>query len=196
MNKSGNDNRSVRNTKRRLTEGLLKLMEDKPINMISVKELTELVDVNRGTFYFHYNDTSDMLAQLENEFFCGFERVLDNIDIKKGEPAQLHLTAIFAFLGENKNFGRILLGKNGDMAFVNRLKAMVDDKCSSIWRAAYPDGDGRDMEMFNAFLINGCIGIIERWLLNDLREPPDEVAALAARMIVASADACANAQGS
>ena len=29
MNKSGNDNRSVRNTKRRLHEGLLRLMEQR-----------------------------------------------------------------------------------------------------------------------------------------------------------------------
>ena len=56
MNRSGEENRSVRNTKRRLREGLLRLLEQKPINEISVKELTELVDVNRGTFYFHYQD--------------------------------------------------------------------------------------------------------------------------------------------
>ena len=37
MNKSGNDNRSVRNTKRRLRDGLLQLMESRPIREISVK---------------------------------------------------------------------------------------------------------------------------------------------------------------
>ena len=41
MNKAGEENRSVRNTKKRLREGLLRLMADKPINEISVKELTE-----------------------------------------------------------------------------------------------------------------------------------------------------------
>ena len=53
MNKAGNENRSVRNTKRRLREALLHLMSLKPINEITAKELTELADVNRGTFYFH-----------------------------------------------------------------------------------------------------------------------------------------------
>ena len=56
MNKAGNENRSVRNTKRRLREALLHLMSLKPINEITAKELTELADVNRGTFYFHYDD--------------------------------------------------------------------------------------------------------------------------------------------
>lgn len=53
MNKSGDNNRSVRNTKRKLLTGLLSLMHEKTISSITVRELTELVDVNRGTFYFH-----------------------------------------------------------------------------------------------------------------------------------------------
>ena len=76
MNRSGQENRSVRNTKRRLREGLLQLMEEKPINEISVKELTDLVDVNRGTFYFHYQDIYDLLRAMEDEFFAQFDRTL------------------------------------------------------------------------------------------------------------------------
>ena len=52
MNKSGNQNRSVRNTKKRLKEALLILLQKKPVNEISVTELSELADVNRGTFIF------------------------------------------------------------------------------------------------------------------------------------------------
>ena len=77
MNKSGNQNRSVRNTKKRLKEALLSLLQDKPINEISVTELSELADVNRGTFYFHYADVYDMLYKTEDEFFREFEKILD-----------------------------------------------------------------------------------------------------------------------
>ena len=43
MNKSGDENRSVRNTKKKIQDGLLTLLQKKPINQITVKELTELV---------------------------------------------------------------------------------------------------------------------------------------------------------
>ena len=39
-----------------LLQGLVKMMENHDIQDISVKELTELVDINRGTFYLHYDD--------------------------------------------------------------------------------------------------------------------------------------------
>ena len=75
MNKSGHENRSVRNTRRRLRDGLLQLLEVKPIHDVSVKELTELVDVNRGTFYFHYQDIYDLLHRIEDDFFEHFDRL-------------------------------------------------------------------------------------------------------------------------
>lgn len=48
--------RRVRKTRALLLQGLVKMMENHDIQDISVKELTELVDINRGTFYLHYDD--------------------------------------------------------------------------------------------------------------------------------------------
>ena len=64
--------RRVRRTKRLLLESLTSLMKEKPIKDISVKELTDLADINRGTFYLHYRDIYDMLEQLENhdQYLC------------------------------------------------------------------------------------------------------------------------------
>lgn len=51
--------RRVRKTRALLLQGLVKMMENHDIQDISVKELTELVDINRGTFYLHYDDIYD-----------------------------------------------------------------------------------------------------------------------------------------
>ena len=50
---------------------------EKSIRDITVKELTQRADVNRGTFYSHYQDIYDMVRQLENELFEEFDGVLD-----------------------------------------------------------------------------------------------------------------------
>ncbi len=57
--------RRVRRTKRQLRMALTSLMLEKDINTITVFEITELADVNRGTFYSHYKDVRDLLSQLE-----------------------------------------------------------------------------------------------------------------------------------
>ena len=48
--------RRVRRTKALLLQGLMQLMETKDVKDISVKELSDQADINRGTFYLHYSD--------------------------------------------------------------------------------------------------------------------------------------------
>ena len=59
--------RRVRRTKALLLQGLIQLMEEKDIKDISVKELSDLADINRGTFYLHYSDVYNMLGKIEFE---------------------------------------------------------------------------------------------------------------------------------
>ena len=186
MNKPGEENRSVRNTRKKLRDGLLRLMEQKPINEISVKELTELVDVNRGTFYFHYADIFDMLKKMEEEFFEYFSETLQDT-VPRGEAAYAYLKAIFSVLGDNRAFCKIMLGPNGDMQFVERIKKLVSETCSHIWYEAAPGADSAKFEMYNAFIINGCIGIFQKWLEDaEGGGSPEEVSQLAATIILAS----------
>ena len=191
MNKGGNENRSVRNTKRRLREGLLSLLQERQLSEISVRELAELADVNRGTFYFHYNDLHDMLQQLEDEFFQGFYAVLNSREPTAPDRSSAcsYLQSVFTFLAENQDFCRVLLGPRGDIRFVNRLKALVGEKCSSFWQMAIPQGDPQRYGLFNAFIINGCVGLVETWLNGGLVQSPGELADLAAKVIVSSTSA-------
>ena len=198
MNKSGTDNRSVRNTKRRLREGLLRLLEEKPINEISVKELTELVDVNRGTFYFHYQDIYDLLRDMEQDFFENFDRTLsenkpaldeDGFPVFDAEGAP-YLHAVFSFLDENRSFCRIMLSPRGDMQFVELVKHRVDSQCRFFWQILAPGADEERRGMYNAFLINGLIGLIQEWV-NDRRDlSVESISELTATLILASVGPC------
>ena len=198
MNKSGTDNRSVRNTKRRLREGLLQLLEEKAINEVSVKELTELVDVNRGTFYFHYQDIYDLLHDMEQDFFENFDRTLseskpvldeDGLPVLDAEGAP-YLHAVFSFLDENRDFCRIMLSPHGDMQFVELVKHRVDSQCRFFWQILAPGADELRRGMYNAFLINGCIGLIQEWI-NDRRDlTVESISELTATLILASVGPC------
>ena len=198
MNKSGQENRSVRNTKRRLREGLLRLLEEKPINEISVKELAELVDVNRGTFYFHYQDIYDLLRDMEQDFFDNFDRTLsentpaldeDGFPILDAEGAP-YLHAIFSFIDDNRSFCRIMLSPRGDMQFVELVKRRVDEQCRFFWQILAPGADEERRSMYNAFLINGLIGLIREWV-NDRRDlSVESISELTATLILASVGPC------
>ncbi len=157
VNKSGNQNRSVRNTKKRLKEALLILLQKKPVNEISVTELSELADVNRGTFYFHYTDVYDILYRTQDEFFREFEEILD-FDENSKTNIYRYLLKIFSFLADNHDMCRVFFSENNDFNEANT-------------------------EMYNAFIVNGCAGIMKRWLDDGLKETSEEIASLVSSII-------------
>ena len=57
----------IKRTKKQLRWALMTLMSEKAQKNISVRELAERADINRGTFYIHYKDVSDLLQHLEDE---------------------------------------------------------------------------------------------------------------------------------
>lgn len=53
------DRRSTR-TKQAIKQAFLDLTKEKPINKITIAELSQQADIGRGTFYTHYEDIYDL----------------------------------------------------------------------------------------------------------------------------------------
>lgn len=176
--------RRVRKTKKQLRLALTKLLQEKPIKDITVREIAEMVDINRGTFYLHYKDVYDMLEQVEAEMFEEFNQLLN----QGGTPVSVEnpfpiLNDIFHFFSRYSDMTIALLGPNGDHAFVNRLKQEVRDKCFQEISSACQEADTERFAYFYEFIVYGCIGLFQRWLETGMRESPEEIARLAERII-------------
>lgn len=180
--KSQKLDRRVRKTRAQLLRGLTQLMQKKDIKDISVKELADLVDINRGTFYLHYRDIFDMLEKIEDELFQKFNRILDDNFPDNHTPETIQiLTDIFVFLQDNQETVRALIGPHGDLAFINRLKELLKERLRYAWKQNTPHPENFDY--YFIFVINGCIGMIETWLHSESHIPATQMARLANNMV-------------
>lgn len=173
--------RRIRKTRALLQKGLIELMETKEIQNISVKELADLTDINRGTFYLHYADVYDMLHKMEEELFAEFNDILEHNLSKDGEKLDTHkrtLTEIFSFLEHHYDLARVMIGPRGDLAFVNRLKNLVKERLQHLLPAPREAG-----EYYYAFLLSGCVGVIETWLNSPSPLPAEDMAELCSHML-------------
>ena len=59
-----------------LKQSFLKLLKEKPVNRITVKEVCALAQLNRATFYAHYSDCFALMESIENELIDAFEKSL------------------------------------------------------------------------------------------------------------------------
>ena len=120
------EDRRVRRTKKLLTQALTELMQQKQVKEITVTELTDLADMNRGTFYLYYKDIFDMLEHIEDSMFQALNEILErhkkeNV-VQKTEPI---LRDILGFIEENQDMVRVLLSPHGDMNFLHRKVSAV-----------------------------------------------------------------------
>ena len=62
-----NEDRRIKMTKRILKDALIDLMRTKHINEISIKKICETADVNRSTFYHHYQSPEELYDDIIND---------------------------------------------------------------------------------------------------------------------------------
>ena len=178
------EDRRVRRTKKLLMQSLMQLMQTKQIKDITVRELADTADVNRGTFYLYYRDVFDMLEKIENEMFEKFDQLLLS---HPGETV-IHQTLpflkdLFTFAKENQEMCRVLLNRNGDMAFLERLNSVVFEKCREEFHTLFQDANEDEFETRYNFAVFGCIGMIRSWVNNGCKQGAMQMAEIANQLI-------------
>ena len=122
------ENRRVQMTKRLLKEALLELLDEKPLEKISVTDVCRRADVNRSTFYAHYMDTTALLHEMEQEVFSE----LPGADFL---PVDVHdqrffdaLESFFTYVRKNERLFRILLVRRESGTFHRTLLHTVMER--------------------------------------------------------------------
>ena len=175
--------RRVLRTRKMLLKGLTDLLREKDIKDISVKELADYADINRCTFYLHYKDVYDMLEKIETELVDDFNTMLDScIETGPNPDPYTFMCTFFSYANEHQETLSALLGKHGDLAFLNYMKGIVQERMHFIWEKDKYRTD--NFEYYSAFIISGCLGLVEKWVQNGFEESPEDMAKMAAKMIL------------
>ena len=103
------ENRKIQLSKKLLKESFIELLEEIPLNKISVKLLCEKANLNRSTFYSHYEDINYLIDDIENDVIKQMPYMSYNTN--NSEEQILELSKVI-----EKNYKAIvLLTKNGKL---------------------------------------------------------------------------------
>ena len=183
-----NEDRRIRKTKKAMSDALASLLLKKPLNNISVREIAELADINRGTFYLHYRDVYDMVEQLQNEIFEKFNDILDNYEPKIETDSLFPLIVeVFNLLADKAELAKVLISKNGDAIFLDKLKKLLRDKCLVNVKKLLKIKNEDEFQYYYDYIIAGCTGLFDSWLAGGMKETPVEMAGYTEKFIMEGA---------
>ncbi len=177
---SGRLDRRVKYTKMMLKNSVIELLGEKPIEKVTVKEICERADVNRGTFYSHYSDQYDLYNSIVDELLNGiFERLGDIL--KAGHQSMLKsVTLVYEYIKENSKLAEILLE--------GRIKYGIDARINEIVESIYLHDIKKSVEnrieidAVYSFIASANLGIIKYWLNSGMKMSVEEMASLSIKL--------------
>lgn len=164
----------VRYTRSIIQAAFLELLHQKPVSKITVREICDGAEINRSTFYKHYQDCYDLLDKMKDEALRQFEEILAGM---KAQGVKATMTGILQTLKENTTMFRAFRQQGGEHSFTNQLAGRCFDYMDM--RIAVNPSLGwneAQKSLAYSYLTGGATAIIEYWLQNGCEEPPAQIA--------------------
>ncbi len=159
------NNQRTRISKLLFRNTLMDLLKQKgDIHKISVRELCEKAELNRSTFYAHYNEPKDLLEELENELLTSTEEHLKKIGAENDVGAHKYILSFLKYIKDNDKPFRTLLIDSADANF--RSKFMQQSMIQFIENLEIILSKDAEQYIYS-YILNGSTGIIIQWIRSD-----------------------------
>lgn len=114
----------IQKTKAAIKKAFLELRRKKPIEKITVTELSRLAEINKATFYLHYSDIYSLAEEIEDEVIDDILSDIQGLN-KFLEDPRKHASELFrAFMNKRRLLNSIFSGsRHGN--FANKIEQRI-----------------------------------------------------------------------
>ncbi|HHX52960.1 MAG TPA: TetR/AcrR family transcriptional regulator [Erysipelothrix sp.] len=181
-------------TRQSLSDALTTLLQTKAIETITVIDLVSEAQINRSTFYLHYNSLENFMTDLEHDHYVHFRKQiveyfdtdtgwLDHLMDPEKEVTFTILDYVFQLIEKNTQIQAFMGARLYDSEF---LLKVVDDGFESAHKALLASGHDVDINRFRqiySFVSMGCVGLIFNWIGSGMKESSQEISNLAHKLV-------------
>jgi len=171
------EDRRILRTKKKLKTALLELMEIKELQQLTITEVTKHADCNRVTFYSHYKDLNELLADVAEDHLAGlvsyFRKSFQELERFSSTDVQRHLP-IFEYIYAHQFMFRLIIV--GEV-----LPGSQNQFCESLVQVAaaelrLEEESELEIQPLNYFMTYGSLGFFLYWIKQDFKDSPDIMA--------------------
>lgn len=167
------NNQRTRLSKMLFKNALMDLLKEKgSVAKISVRELCDRAELNRSTFYAHYQEPNDLLIEIETELLDATEEHLEKIGAENDIGAHKYILSFLQYIRQNDKPFRALLIDSTDPEFRSRFMQQSIIQFVDNLRIELP----KELEQYIfSYILNGSTGIIIQWIRSDYAADENEI---------------------
>lgn len=160
--------RRIKKNQTAIMNAFIQLMTEKDFEKITINEIAERADVNRGTIYSHYADKYDLMDKcLEAQLQQLIESCSVVEDETESNPSKSSLFRTLELLEENALFYKTLLRNKALLSFRNQLQDMINNQIKAQFLENNLNLDELSKELSVQFLSSATVGVIEWWFTHN-----------------------------
>ena len=172
-------------TKHALAAALKELMAQKPIDKITIHDITERCGIRRQNFYYHFEDVYDLMRWMFQEEAVSLLRQHEGTLLW-----QEGLLQLFRYIEENKAVCLCALRSVGrehlKRFFETDIHAIIHRTVEQFGHEVGTISAGvteADIELTTHFYVVALTGMLESWLLGEIDRTPEELISFADRTL-------------
>lgn len=171
------ENQRVAISKHLLKTSLLRLLQKKHITQISVSALCKEAEINRTTFYRHYETPDDVLMEIASDYIKDFRKFSSSWNAS--HDLYDEIVQLCRFIYSHSDMAKLLIRNNTNDGITKIFQELSDDFVGTrkiLYKGSPVDDD--TLCLFSSFFSVGIYTLISRWLIEDIAKTPEEIANL------------------
>ena len=162
-------------TKKKICEAFLHLYSENDIEKITIKMISDKAQISRSTFYTHYSDVYDLLAQIEERVFRALEKHLTpGVPLIFQGGSLMDIMPGPAFFAEYRLEFKVLVAIYGKSKLPERLKDVIRTVAKEIFLKQTTDLPPIALYVIE-YMMNAQLGTFTYWFNNDFEIDYDEL---------------------
>lgn len=159
-------------TKKKIREEFIKILNERPLNKITVKDIASACEINRNTFYYYYTDVYALLSEL---FQTELQTVIDEYNDTFSWEESFIVATKFALenkIAINHVYNSIQREELEDYIYnvsghvMNRYVEKLSDGISA---------SSGDKKLISSFYQCALTEMVLRWIASGMKEDPDTI---------------------
>lgn len=171
------ENQRIMISKHLLKDSLLKLLQKKHISKISISELCRKAEINRTTFYRHYETLNDVFLEISLDFIKEFLKT--SFSLREPPTIKTGIAQLCRFAYYNADMTKLLMRNSTSDGITKTFHSLYENLTGTreiLYKGKPVDSD--TLHLFDAFITAGIYSIIHDWLMEDIPKTPEEIAEL------------------
>lgn len=168
--------KSAIRSRKMIRQAFIELIQEKEFEKITVTDIITRADINRGTFYAHYQDKIAVIEEIENEVIGKTREFISEFRYENffKNPKPL-LLKISSWLEENLEFYQMLVKSRGSEQFLSKLKNILVHEIETDTDIPDPIKKAPQFLIHAHFIAGGTINLYQVWLRGELDTSLEEI---------------------